>query len=402
MSDPRQRSGQVAGDAADAVDAQVIAPLRNARLEPDDLQLARLGAALDVALQEATDAKTPAKTPEPKPVRRRGRWVGGIALAAAAAAAFTIGLGSRRTPAPRAPERARTALSIARDGDVALAAPRPLAVPAGKRVQGRIGERVRFTLVGPGEFSAFAVVGGTELELARGRLLLEYDGNGGEDILRVRSPGAVTTVVGTLFAVEARGQASRVAVARGAVTVESISAGVRRIAAGRSWRTEVLDTEPLSSELAADLAVHDAGAANEAPEAPRASQAPVRPRASATPRVAAPGERPPFAETNVRQRRASRAHDAADAEAAYAAAEESMRAGSTVAARKMLLDIVAAHPGDARAELALLDLARLALAAGHPVEARGYLRRLLSSTNDEALVDLGRQIQRRIDAAETP
>jgi predicted negative regulator of RcsB-dependent stress response len=63
---------------------------------------------------------------------------------------------------------------------------------------------------------------------------------------------------------------------------------------------------------------------------------------------------------------------------------------------------LAAHPGDPRAELALLDLARLALAAGHPVEARSYLKRFLAATNDAALVELGRQIQHRIDAAAAP
>ena len=85
------------------------------------------------------------------------------------------------------------------------------------------------------------------------------------------------------------------------------------------------------------------------------------------------------------------ARGAPDAEAAYAAAEDLMRAGSAAPRASALLDLVAAHPGDPRAELALLDLARLALAAGHPVEARGYLKRLLAATNDAALVDLGRQ-----------
>ena len=76
-----------------------------------------------------------------------------------------------------------------------------------------------------------------------------------------------------------------------------------------------------------------------------------------------------------------------------------MRAGSTTTARRALLDFVTAHPADPRAELALLDLARLALAAGHPIEARAHVARLLASTKDEALIDLARQVERRIDAA---
>ena len=88
-----------------------------------------------------------------------------------------------------------------------------------------------------------------------------------------------------------------------------------------------------------------------------------------------------------------------DAETAYAAAEELMRAGSTTTARRALLDFVTTHPADPRAELALLDLARLALAAGHPLEARAYVARLLASTKDESLIDLARQVERRIDAA---
>ena len=52
-----------------------------------------------------------------------------------------------------------------------------------------------------------------------------------------------------------------------------------------------------------------------------------------------------------------------DVGAEYAAAEALMRAGATTEARRALLEMVAAHPHDPRAHVALLDLARLAFAA---------------------------------------
>jgi ferric-dicitrate binding protein FerR (iron transport regulator) len=395
MSDIR-RGGDQARDDADSVDAQVITPLRNAHLAPDDLQLARLSAALDTALQAVVP-----KARSPKPPRRRARWVGGLALASAAAAALIAVPSLRRAPPPHpAPERARRPLPIAsaRGGGapgVSATVGRPLVVPAGAREQGRVGDGVRFTLVGPAALSAFAMSGGVELDLASGRVLIEYDGNG-EDILRVRSPGAVTTVVGTLFAVEARGRMSRVAVARGSVAVEAADARLRQISAGRSWLTEAAETEPIPSDLAAELATHDAGEAQRATPA-----APIRPIAAADDDARA--EPLPTTGADVRLRRPARpARAARDAEAEYAAVEELMRTGEATAARKALLALVAAHPGDPRADLALLDLARLALAAGHPMEARGHLKKLLSSTQDAALIDLAHQVQRRIDAAGSP
>src|SRR5580765_8468933 len=253
------RQDQASEDPFDPVEARVVAPLRRARLEPDDLQLARLYAALDTALESAPVS--------PAPVARRGRsaqWGAiGVALAAAAAAVLIAGPMRHRAPPPVASEHARKALAIAIEPDGAASvapASGPLAVPAGVRFRGRIGERVRFTLVGPGEISACAVAGGADLDLASGRLLVDYDGHGGGETLRVHSPGAVTTVVGTLFAVEALGRTSRVAVARGAVSVEGAGARVQRIAAGRSWLAEAPDTEPIPNDLAADLATRDAAA----------------------------------------------------------------------------------------------------------------------------------------------
>ena len=76
----------------------------------------------------------------------------------------------------------------------------------GERTRATIGTRVRLTLVGAGRVSVLAAAreGDIELALDGGRLLVDYDGHTG-GTLRVRSPGALTTVVGTVFAVEVTG-----------------------------------------------------------------------------------------------------------------------------------------------------------------------------------------------------
>jgi len=395
MTDVRHGGNQASGDGADLLEARVIAPLKRARLEPDDLQLARLCAGLDTALQDAVAAKARAQGPAARRARWARRGAVGVALAAAAAAALIAAPSLRRASLTETmtAERARRPLPIAYESEAgapAVSAAGSLVAPAGARLRGRIGERVRFTLVGPGEVAAFAVAGGTDLELASGRLIVDYDGRAGGQTLRVHSPGAVTTVVGTLFAVEAFGRTSRVAVARGAVAVEGAGGRLQQIAAGRSWLADAPETESIPGDLAADLAAQDVAA----------SGATGRGEPRDDVREASPAPQPSVTGAHVRLRRAP--HPPAgkrDAETAYAAAEELMRAGSTAAARGALLEFVTAHPADPRAELALLDLARLALAAGHPIEARGYVARLLASTKDEALVDLARQVERRIDAA---
>jgi len=391
MTDVRHGSKQASEETADVVEARVIAPLRKARLEPDDLQLARLGAAFDTALQSAAVRR--ARPPEPAGRRAPRRGAIGVALAAAAVAALIAGPWRHRAPPADTARTGATPLPIAYENDgraLAAPAPRTLVVPAGVRQRGRIGERVRFTLVGPGEVSAFAVGGGTEIDLASGRLLVDYDGHGGQT-LRVRSPGAVTTVVGTLFAVEARARASRVAVARGSVAVEGAGARVRQIGAGRSWLTEAPDTEPIASDMAADLAAQDdaaapAGVIGELADGAHDAQLPSSAAAAA-------------ADRDLPRRPPRRPLAAREAETAYAAAEELMRTGSTTAARRALLDFVTAHPRDPRAELALLDLARLDLAAGHPIAARAHVAKLLATTKDVALIDLAHQVERRIEAA---
>ena len=90
--------------------------------------------------------------------------------------------------------------------------------------------------MGAGRVSVLPVARAGEVELAleSGRLLVDFDGHGG-GTLRVRAAGTVTTVVGTLFAVEATAPAAA-SPSRAATYEQQDAAGhVWQIAAGRSW-----------------------------------------------------------------------------------------------------------------------------------------------------------------------
>jgi predicted Zn-dependent protease len=64
-----------------------------------------------------------------------------------------------------------------------------------------------------------------------------------------------------------------------------------------------------------------------------------------------------------------------------------MRAGHQDRARQALAEIVSRDPHGARAEAALMDLARLALADGNPGDAQRYLSRLPDRLDDQALAE---------------
>ena len=76
-----------------------------------------------------------------------------------------------------------------------------------------------------------------------------------------------------------------------------------------------------------------------------------------------------------------------------------MRAGANEQARATLRELVARHGGDPRSEAALLDLARLSLAAGATADARRFLARLPDPTRDRALVEPARHLRCRVDVA---
>lgn len=364
-----------ARDFGRRVDSEIAAPLRAPTPALDELHRARLTAAIEDALDEVDRDDEQTST---EPVSARGTaWRVGLStlgIAAAVVAAVVLFRGPRATQAPRVPV-ARAAqpamlplLVPFGAGDAAAAPSSTLLALAGQRVRATVGTRVRLTLVGPGRVSVVPAprAGDFELALDRGRLLVDYDGHAG-GTLRVRSPGAITTVVGTLFAVEATGSGTRVAVARGRVRTDNRVGQAWQVAAGESWTSADGRLVAISDELAAALVRHEAGwTANE-------------PTTRALPSAGPAG----------------RAKAPIDLEALYADAEAAMRARSIAEARRMLETIAGRDPHGPLGEAALLDLARLALADGDRAEARRALGRLPGRLSNPALGETAQHLRCR-------
>ncbi|HLK91394.1 MAG TPA: FecR domain-containing protein [Polyangia bacterium] len=374
------------------VEAEVAAPLREVSPALDELHRARLASAIEAALDREDEAVVAARSSG-----GRGRWrvwasLGGIAAAALGAVVLLRAPHTQTRPRAGvavAPPGARGAPALlvpvtpAIEGAPTLAPSTSLLALAGERTRATVGARVRLTLVGPGRVSVLAPprAGDIELVLDGGRLLVDYDGHAG-GTLRVRSPGAVTTVVGTLFAVEVAASGSRVAVARGRVRTENAAGQVWHVAAGDSWTSDQGRLSPISDELAAALVRHEA--AWTAPSA-----------APAEPEVAppAPAARPPAAAGAP----AGRAARPLDLEALYAQAEAAMRARAVGEARRTL-ETIADHDGRGPlGEAALLDLARLALGEGDQAEARRALGRLPRRLADPALAETAAHLRCRAE-----
>ena len=358
------------------VQRQVIDPLMRATPRLDDVRAARLAAGIEERLDVLASGK-------PTPGRSRRRWILGGAVILAVGGAVAALTSRTDAPTPR------------------------MEAPAGGRLHAGLGAQGRLMLVGPGSVARTVVEGRTELALESGLLVVEYQRQH-DDVppLRVRARGTTVTVTGTLFAVDARGPAVRVAVAHGTVEVSSQGES-RRIQGGWSWSPGDAHVTRTASDLGADLAALEARRPPPAPNpavAPEtakvevdvaAGRAPPRARAPArTPnRPAAldpPGDEPvetPPVETTAGD----------DVEAAYATAEALMRAGDADKARAALLEVVARANGDVRAEPARVDLARLALAAGRPQEARRFLGGLADPTRDPSLTETARRLRCRVE-----
>jgi len=364
------------------VDAEIAAPLRAVSPALDEIHRARLASAIEAALDGADEAVAAARG------RRRPRfWIsvaGGVVAAVAAVIVFRgARVPARRADAPvAAAQAAAPSLLVpyqaAGEGPPMLAPSTSLLALAGERVRATIGARVRLTLVGPGRLSVMAAARPDEFELAldSGRLLVDYDGHLG-GTLRVRSPGAVTTVVGTLFAVEAGPWGSRVAVARGRVRTGDASGQAVQVAAGDSWSSADGSISPISDELAAALVRHEAGWTAVAEPVVAGPGAPL----AAAPRSASP----------------ARERSDLDLQALYAEAEAAMRARALAKARRALETIADRDRRGPLGEAALLDLTRLALAAGDRAGARRALARLPDTLADPALAETAEHLRCRVE-----
>jgi ferric-dicitrate binding protein FerR (iron transport regulator) len=382
-----------ATDRAARVESEIVAPLRRAGAELDELHRARLASAIEAALDR--DAHTVHTEHAEKSGRGRRAWLWRAGIAASVALAAAIVVRATRAPhppaghvvssesvvsapAPKAPE---LLVPYQGPGDVPAAltpSTRLLALP-GERARATIGTRVRLTLVGAGRVSVLPVARASEIELAleSGRLLVDFDGHDG-GTLRIRAAGAVTTVVGTLFAVEANGSGSRVAVARGHVRTRDAAGHVWQIAAGSSWSSADGRLTPIGGELAAALADHEASWT-----AGSTSMNARRPSARLEAERAAP---------------AAPAAPPVDLEALYLRAEAAMRARAFADARAALETIATGDRGGQLGNAALLDLARLALTEGDHEAARRALERLPSPLDDGALAETAERLRSRVDA----
>ena len=364
-----------AADRDSRIENELVAPLREARPTLDELHRARLAGAIEAALD--LEKQAPARRRAP-----RAAALGG--LLAAAAIALVTGLTWLPPRLPTPPARPAPA-TVARD----LPRTTPLLVPypgahqgapktgastslvalPGERARAAIGTRVRLTLIGPGRLLVLPVARADEIELALdgGRLLADYDGHAGGTLV-IRSPGAVTTVVGTAFAIDVTPFGTRVGVAHGRVRTEDATGQVWQVATGTSWTSAGGQMRRLPDDLAAALAEHQTAWAGDLDGSP--ATAPPEPRVDAPHRVAH-----------------GSGVDGVALDAIYAQAEEAMRRRDLPQARHALETVVARDATGSLRELALCDLARLALGEGDQAEARRLLAILPAPLHDRALAE---------------
>jgi TolA-binding protein len=375
----------------------------------DDIKRAQIWARIDARLDE--------------PAPRR-RWWPAIALTSAAACAALAWL----------------ALRTRGTAEIAFVA------PAETTLSTHLGPHTRAALVGPAHVELVGTPGdATAVRLRSGTLLAEFTGGPGRS-LRVEAPGVVVEIVGTLFAVEARGDDTCVSVSHGRVRVTPVGESALAVSTGETWcRSHAI--APISPAMSDALGRHEAvitatAAAPPAPPIveplplpapapspiveplppPAAPPPAAPPPAAAAPRVdraavIAPRspavQREPVAIAHEPERVAeSPSPSPAPAEPApapapppvtadslYTSAESALAHGNAPAADRSLAQLLASFPDSALADQALYERARIAYQRHAYSDARAHLAHLAQLTSS-ALAEPGAYLTCRI-AVET-
>lgn len=405
-------------------DEAIVAAMRATVLaaddQLDDLTRARVGDKLAASMEQAA-AKAGASAP---PLwRRRGAQLMAVAAGVALVAGLLLWRASRRSvEAPRQPLIAehqpanRVLLPRAiMQGSGPWHDPKlvfgqkveRLKVPAGVALRASLTQRAELTLYGPLELAVTLAAGDRiELQLASGILIGEYKGSEGSSLV-IRSPGAVTEIVGTLFAVEVHEGQSRVSVSRGEVQVQS-GGMTTAVGARQSWSTARSSLGSTPPSVVALFAKHErqpelAQVRAFEPKEKRSLQtqgeapAPKRSRPAVARKVrtgkaaavaAAPDSPEPAAPTAVAKPTASPDQPAPPAppapafEAAstlYRAAEAALKRRDHTEAGQLLSALIKGHPGHALADSARYELALLLLKRGERAQADTLLSQIKST-----------------------
>jgi hypothetical protein len=414
-----------------AAQARARAAVRTAVLAEDDhlddltrtRVLARLGPAIDeVAARRA--GRTPG---------RLVHWVWGAGVAVVAGAIVTTAWRLAAPPAatnPAAPPiAARAPAAVDRSGRVltpyalegagkeaetGAAAPSSarlgeardrLSVPANATMRAHLAGRADLTLVGPLDLAVTSASSElVVLALGRGVLVGDYDGARG-GTLRVRSGDVTVEVVGTLFAVEARAEGTRVSVAHGKVRVER-AGEIFTLTGGQSWSTGSPRPEPLPRQVSRlfDRAP-DRSAGGPAGGAARSSVRPAAsPAVAAAPRTApepAPGTTPPHPARPAPTAPAATVVPPAPVTAAslYRLVESALQAGDDGRAHDLLAELVARFPADPAADAARFELALTFEKAGKPDQAFALTEAILRGRARGPFVGPARLLRCRVARA---
>jgi ferric-dicitrate binding protein FerR (iron transport regulator) len=318
-----------------------------------------------------------------------------------------------------------------------------LEVPAGSTLRTVLAGRAHIALRGPAEVEVLSSSPElVELRLPLGVLVGDYDHRAG-GTLRIDSPGAITEVVGTVFAVEATPAGTRVSVSRGRVKVSDAGRRVVTVGGGQSWSSAGRTVEqippaaqrlfePPQATPAASPAPPPAAPPGSPPRrVPPALHPPPRPRLAIAvperrrqepdagvgrsslppemPPVSLPGEDPPPSpagaalpptapppEVHAPAPRPPVAAPEESADALYARAEAAMKSGDLPAARAALERLVRGGSGPALAS-ARYELARLAARSGDRAAAARLLDELLAAGAAGPLREPARFLRCRVD-----